>query len=40
VMKSELHPAGARYTALTEVRLRLPGGSAPTTTGTGTRPEP
>jgi len=30
VMKSELHPAGARYTALTEVRLRLPGGSAPT----------
>ncbi len=29
VMKSELHPAGARYTPLTEVRLRSPGGSAP-----------
>jgi 2'-5' RNA ligase len=24
VMKSELHPAGARYTALTEARLRRP----------------
>jgi 2'-5' RNA ligase len=30
VMKSELHPAGARYTALTEIRLRPPGGAAPT----------
>jgi len=30
VMKSELHPAGARYTALTEVRLRPPGGATPT----------
>jgi 2'-5' RNA ligase len=29
VMKSELHPAGARYTALTEIRLRPPGGYAP-----------
>jgi 2'-5' RNA ligase len=25
LMKSELHPAGARYTALVEVRLRQPG---------------
>ena len=25
VMKSDLHPAGARYTALEEVRLRTPG---------------
>ena len=25
VMKSELHPAGARYTALEEIRLRTPG---------------
>jgi RNA 2',3'-cyclic 3'-phosphodiesterase len=31
VMKSELHPAGARYTALTEVRLRPPGGAGPPT---------
>ena len=31
VMKSELHPAGARYTALTEIRLRPPGGAAPPT---------
>jgi RNA 2',3'-cyclic 3'-phosphodiesterase len=30
VMKSELHPSGSRYTALTEVRLRPPGGSTPT----------
>jgi 2'-5' RNA ligase len=30
VMKSELHPTGSRYTALTEVRLRPPGGSTPT----------
>ena len=30
VMKSELHPAGARYTALTEIRLRPPGGATPT----------
>ena len=29
VMKSELHPAGARYTALTEIRLRPPGGATP-----------
>ena len=27
VMKSELHPSGSRYTALTEARLRPPGGS-------------
>jgi len=40
VMKSELHPAGARYTALTEVRLRIAGGSAPTSESSGTRPEP
>ncbi len=25
VMKSDLHPAGARYTALEEIRLRTPG---------------
>jgi 2'-5' RNA ligase len=25
LMKSELHPAGARYTALAEIRLRQPG---------------
>jgi 2'-5' RNA ligase len=25
VMKSDLHPAGARYTALEEIRLRMPG---------------
>jgi 2'-5' RNA ligase len=25
MMKSELHPAGARYTALEEIRLRTPG---------------
>ena len=30
VMKSELHPAGARYTALTEARLLPPGGATPT----------
>lgn len=30
VMKSELHPSGSRYTALTEARLRPPGGSTPT----------
>jgi 2'-5' RNA ligase len=35
VMKSELHPAGARYTALTEVRLRPPGGAAPTSPRSG-----
>jgi len=40
VMKSELHPAGARYTALTEVRLHVPGGSAPTSESSGTRLEP
>jgi len=40
VMKSELHPAGARYTALTEVRLRVAGGAAPTSESSGTRPEP
>ena len=39
VMKSDLHPAGARYTALTEVRLRPPGGIAPTPPQTGTSPE-
>ncbi len=27
VMKSELHPTGARYTALVEIRLRKPGDS-------------
>jgi 2'-5' RNA ligase len=25
VMKSDLHPTGARYTALEEIRLRKPG---------------
>lgn len=30
VMKSELHPSGSRYTALSEARLRPPGGSTPT----------
>jgi len=35
VMKSELHPAGARYTALTEVRLRPPGGANPASTRPG-----
>jgi 2'-5' RNA ligase len=39
VMKSELHPAGARYTALTEIRLGLPGGPAPTTPRAGMSPE-
>lgn len=34
VMKSELHPSGSRYTALTEVRLR-PDGNAPTSPRTG-----
>jgi 2'-5' RNA ligase len=35
VMKSELHPSGSRYTALTEVRLRTPDGNAPTSPHTG-----
>ncbi len=39
VMKSELHPAGARYTALTEIRLRPPGDSAPTPPRGGTSME-
>ncbi|MGH7680645.1 MAG: RNA 2',3'-cyclic phosphodiesterase [Candidatus Eiseniibacteriota bacterium] len=29
VMKSELHPAGSRYTALQECQLRTPGGAPP-----------
>lgn len=29
VMKSELHPAGSRYTALQECHLRAPGGAPP-----------
>jgi len=29
VMKSDLHPAGARYTALEEIRLRTPGVTQP-----------
>jgi 2'-5' RNA ligase len=29
VMKSELDPAGSRYTALKEIHLRAPGGAAP-----------
>jgi 2'-5' RNA ligase len=40
VMKSELHPSGSRYTALTEVRLRPPGGHTSTPPRTGTSPEP
>ena len=36
VMKSDLHPTGSRYTALTEVRLRPPGGTASTPPRTGT----
>ena len=39
VMKSELHPAGSRYTALTEVRLRPPGGTAPTPPRPGSNTE-
>jgi RNA 2',3'-cyclic 3'-phosphodiesterase len=39
VMKSELHPSGSRYTALTEVRLRPPGGSTPTPPRPGKSPE-
>ncbi|HET9251093.1 MAG TPA: RNA 2',3'-cyclic phosphodiesterase [Candidatus Eisenbacteria bacterium] len=39
VMKSELHPAGSRYTALTEVRLRPPGGTAPTPSRPGSNSE-
>lgn len=39
VMKSELHPAGARYTAIMEIRLGLPGGPAPTTPRAGMSPE-
>jgi 2'-5' RNA ligase len=35
VMKSELHPAGARYTALTEARLRPPGGATPSSSRPG-----
>jgi 2'-5' RNA ligase len=35
VMKSELHPSGSRYTALTEARLRTPDGNAPTPPRTG-----
>jgi len=35
VMKSDLHPSGSRYTALTEVRLRTPDGNAPTPPRTG-----
>lgn len=34
VMKSDLHPSGSRYTALSEVRLRPPGASR-----TGSSPE-
>lgn len=34
VMKSDLHPSGSRYTALSEVRLRPPGAAR-----TGLRPE-
>jgi len=40
VMKSDLHPTGSRYTALTEIRLRPPGGHTPTPPRTGTSPEP
>jgi 2'-5' RNA ligase len=39
VMKSELHPAGSRYTALTEVRLRPPGGTASTPPRPGSNTE-
>lgn len=39
VMKSELHPAGSRYTALAEVRLRPPGGTAPTSPRPGSNTE-
>ena len=39
VMKSELHPSGSRYTALTEVRLRPPGGSTPTPPRPGSNTE-
>jgi RNA 2',3'-cyclic 3'-phosphodiesterase len=35
VMKSDLHPSGSRYTALTEARLRTPDGNAPTPPRTG-----
>ncbi len=38
VMKSELHPAGARYTALKEIHLRAPG-AAPNGPRVGTTPE-
>jgi RNA 2',3'-cyclic 3'-phosphodiesterase len=39
VMKSELHPAGARYTALQEIHLRAPGGATPTPPRAGKIPE-
>lgn len=40
VMKSDLHPSGSRYTALTEARLRTPDGNAPTSPRTGSSQEP
>ena len=39
VMKSELHPAGARYTALQEIHLRAPGGATPTPPPADKNPE-
>ncbi len=40
VMKSELHPSGARYTPLQEIHLRVTGGASPTPPRAGTDPEP
>jgi 2'-5' RNA ligase len=39
VMKSELHPAGSRYTALKEIHLRAPGGAPPSRPQAGAGPE-